>query len=187
MVPSDLSDEELMAAYVAGDADAHRAIFDRLAPVLRNVARRRLHDDVEAEDVVQRTFLSLHRARNDFRAGAKLRPWVFTIAMNLVRDSFRRRARQREGALSLDGRGDPTFELHDHLEAENDARLVRKALAMLTTDQRIAIELHWIEERPFAEIAAIVGASVSAVKVRAHRGYKRMRSFIETESAPDRT
>lgn len=58
MTPRDLSDEELMAAYVAGDAHAHREIFDRLAPMLLNLARRRLRDDAEAEDVVQRIFLS---------------------------------------------------------------------------------------------------------------------------------
>jgi RNA polymerase sigma-70 factor (ECF subfamily) len=60
-------------------------------------------------------------------------------------------------------------------------------LATLPADQRRAIELHWIEERPFAEIAEMVGASVSAVKVRAHRGYKKMRVWLETEGTLSRT
>lgn len=186
MASPDLSDEDLMAAYVAGDADAHRLLFERFAPVLLHLARRQLRDEAEAEDVVQRTFLALHRARHDFREGARLRPWVFTIAMNLVRDTFRRRMRQRESPLELDGRRDPAVE-YDRLERKEDALLVRRALSSLPAEQRQAIELHWLEERPFAEIAKIVGASVSAVKVRAHRGYKRMRAYIETEDELGRT
>lgn len=183
---SSATDEELMSAYVGGDARAHRALFDRLAPTLLHLARRQLRDPVEAEDVVQRTFLALHRARHDFRPGAKLRPWVFTIAMNLVRDAFRRRKRQRETTLDLDGRRDPSFEPM-HLERKQDAMLVRRAIASLPEDQRQAIEMHWIEERPFAEVAEVVGASVSAVKVRAHRGYKKMRLWLETEGQLRRT
>jgi len=182
-VTGEVSDETLMAAYVAGDSGAHRELFERLAPVLLHIARRQLRDEAGAEDVVQRTFLAVHRARNDFRPGARVRPWVFTIAMNLVRDTFRRRKRQRESPLELDGRRDPSVD-HDRLEAKQNAQLVHRALAALPRDQRVAIELHWLEELPFSEIAVIVGASVSAVKVRAHRGYKRMRSYIEAEAAP---
>ena len=177
---AEATDEALMAAYVAGDPSAHRALFDRLTPTLLHVARRQLRDEAEAEDVVQRAFLALHRSRHDFREGAKLRPWLFTIAMNLVRDAFRRRKRQREAPLDLDGRRDPSIE-PDGLERKQDAQLVRRALDSLPPDQRRAIELHWLEERPFAEVAEAVGASVSAVKVRAHRGYKKMRVWLETE------
>jgi RNA polymerase sigma-70 factor (ECF subfamily) len=176
------TDEALMAAYVAGDAEAHRVLFGRLAPPLLAMARRHLGDRAEAEDVVQKTFLLVHRARHDFRPDARLRPWVFTIAMNLVRDTFRKRARQREAPLELDGRREPAS-WDDRVERAQQARLVREALATLPHDQRRAIELHWLEERPFAEVAELVGASVSAVKVRAHRGYKRMRAWLESEHA----
>lgn len=186
MHSDEVTDEELMAAYIAGDTPAHRALFDRLAPPLLHLARRQLRDETDAEDVVQRTFLSVHRARFDFRAGAKVRPWVFTIAMNLVRDTFRKRKRQREAPLDLDGRRDPAVWPRG-LEQKEEARLIRDALKTLPADQRRAIELHWLEERPFAEIAEMVGASVSAVKVRAHRGYKKMRVWIETEGDLSRT
>ena len=176
----DCTDEELMAAYVAGNAEAHRELFDRLSPLLLAITRRHLRDETDAEDVVQRTFLSMHRARHDFRPGAKLRPWVFTIAMNLVRDTFRTRKRQRESPIDDRVRHLAAPAGRDHLEQAQEAQRLRAALAVLPPDQRRAIELHWFEERPFAEIADIVGASVSAVKVRAHRGYKKMRAWLES-------
>src|SRR4051794_26555021 len=82
--PDTRSDEELMAAYIDGDAAAFRGLFERHAAVLYRLARRRLNSDDDARDVVQQTLLQMHRARNDFRRGSRLRPWLFTIAMNLV-------------------------------------------------------------------------------------------------------
>jgi RNA polymerase sigma-70 factor (ECF subfamily) len=177
---AELTDEELMAAYARGDLAAHRALFARLAPPIRGVALKALRDPAEADDIVQHTFLQLHRARLEFRSAAKLRPWVFTIAMNLVRDALRRRKRTREVPLVLEGALEPSVLPVSPIEAGEDAALLHEALAALPEDQRRAIELHWWEGRSFAEVARIEGASESAVKVRAHRGYRRMREWLET-------
>jgi RNA polymerase sigma-70 factor (ECF subfamily) len=178
--PDVRSDEALMAAYVDGDAAAFRALFDRYAAVLYRLVRRRLGSDDEARDVVQQTLLHLHRARNDFRRESRLRPWLFTIAMNLVREHHRRRGRRREQAVepeTLAAAAPPDLAA---LSVEQQARAarLRTALASLPQQQREVIELHWFEESPYEEIAPIVGASVAAVRVRAHRGYERLRKIL---------
>ena len=177
--PDTRSDEELMAAYIDGDAGAFRDLFARHAPVLYRLARRRLASDDDARDVVQQTLLQMHRARNDFRRGSRLRPWLFTIAMNLVREHYRKQRRRRE--QSLENTGDvrePVLEPEDSDGARERAARVRAALASLPDNQREVIELHWFEESPYEEIAQIVGASVAAVRVRAHRGYERLRQIL---------
>jgi RNA polymerase sigma-70 factor (ECF subfamily) len=176
------SDEELMAAYVAGDASAFRELFDRYAPLLSRVLVRQLRTREEANDLVQQTFLQLHRARNDFRSDAKLRPWLFTIALNLKREFFRRKKRHPETALELDGRSDPAVEPRGAAQADA-AHELRGALAKIAPDQAEVITLHWLHGLSFAEIAEVVGASVSAVKVRAHRGYAALRRELTPESA----
>ncbi|HEX6240459.1 MAG TPA: RNA polymerase sigma factor, partial [Polyangiales bacterium] len=167
------SDEQLMAAYVAGDRAAFQLLFDRYAPLLYALARRRLHSDADARDLVQQTLLQLHRARNDYRADARFRPWLLTIALNLVREQYRKRGRRKEQGLDAaeqmaDG------DAYDRAEADDERRQraarVRAALASLPESQREVIELHWFEESPYEEIARILGASVAAVRVRAHRG-----------------
>src|SRR5262245_32388995 len=90
------TDEELMRRYVAGDHEAFRALFDPYAPKLLRMTSRQLRSEELAREVVQQTFFQIHLARNDFRAEAKLRPWVFTIAMNLVREHYRRKSRRHE-------------------------------------------------------------------------------------------
>lgn len=169
-----------MRAYVAGDSASFRALFQRYLPRLMRLARRRLDSEEQAREVVQQTFFQLHAARHDFRDGSKLRPWLFTIAMNLVREHYRRRGRRKEAPL------EPALHAADGpergpIESQQRATRLRAALSTLPDGQRQVVELHWFEEMPFAEVAAIVGASEGAVRVRAHRAYKRLQELLREE------
>jgi RNA polymerase sigma factor (sigma-70 family) len=166
-----------MDAYVAGDAAAFRVIFERYAPLLMRAMLRELYVREEANDLVQQTFLQLHRARRDFDAGQKLKPWVFTIAMNLKREYFRKKKRRPERAFDPETMAEPAVGALG--AARVDARrTLSRAMADLPADQREVIELHWFDGLEFPEVATVVGASVSAVKVRAHRGYVRLRQAL---------
>lgn len=166
-----------MSAYLAGDAAAFRLIFERYAPLLLRAMLRELYVREEANDLVQQTFLQLHRARADFDPGQKLKPWVFTIALNLKREYFRRKKRRPERSLDAEGSPEPTVGALG--AARVDARrTLARVMASLPADQRQVIELHWFDGLEFPEVALVVGASVSAVKVRAHRGYVRLRQAL---------
>jgi RNA polymerase sigma factor (sigma-70 family) len=141
------------------------------------VVGRDLKHKSAAEDLVQQTFLNLHRARLDFKADAKVRPWIFTIALNLKRESFRKLGRRPEvlsdeWEVPVEG-GSSRYEAH---------RTLSYALDRLPQDQREVIELHWFGELSFAEIAEVAGTTVAAAKVKAHRGYRRLRDVIESDS-----
>ena len=178
--PATRSDEELFAAYRAGDRAAFQELWTRYAPALCRLMRKQVRRSEDVNDLVQQTFLQLHRARNDFREGARLRPWLYTIALNLRREYWRRMGRRRESPVELDERMLPTVEQADIVAKEN-AAAVRKALSTLSDGQREVIELHWFEGFSFPEVAQIVGASLSAVKVRAHRGYKVLKAELRAE------
>jgi RNA polymerase sigma-70 factor (ECF subfamily) len=107
-----------------------------------------------------------------------------TIAYNLKREYFRRKKRRPES--HLDHEPPASDRGRDPLEVEDDKRLLRAALATLPDGQREVIELHWFEEIPFPEVAEILGLSTSAVKVRAHRGYKALRKQLEHVTDPER-
>lgn len=168
-----------MAAYVKGDSSAFRSIFERFAPLLLRAMLRELYVREEANDLVQQTFLQLHRARADFDPGQKLKPWIFTIAMNLKREYFRRRKRRPERSLDAET-AEPAVAALGAARVEAQ-RTLSRALADLPADQREVIELHWFDGLEFPEVAQVVGASVSAVKVRAHRGYVRLREALGDE------
>src|SRR5262245_26626274 len=99
------TDEALMAAYISGDASAFAQLFERYAVVLkRTMLKNHCPEDV-ANDLVQQTFFQVHRARLDFDPARSFRPWLFTIAMNLLRGYFRGTSRRPQAQLELDGIG----------------------------------------------------------------------------------
>ena len=178
------TDEALMQAYVDGDDGAFRLLFERYGPILLRLTRRHLRDEELAREIVQQTFFRLHGARNDFRAGSKLRPWVMTIAMNLVREHWRRTRRRRTSDLEVDTQAAPEPE-HMPIELRQRSELLHLALEKLPTSQREVVELHWFQERPYAEIAEIVGTSEGAVRVRAHRAYTTLKQLLVSEIRGD--
>jgi RNA polymerase sigma-70 factor (ECF subfamily) len=172
------SDEELMAAYLAGDEPAFDELFRRYAPQLLRMMRRQLPQPSDAAELVQQTFLQLHRSRRDFQPGRQLRPWLMTIAFNLKREHFRRRKRRPEGPLDFEP-AEPPGSRRDRLEKRGEAEQLRAALGGLPEGQRTVITMHWFDGLSFPEVAEVLGLSVSAVKVRAHRGYRALRRVLE--------
>ena len=177
------SDEELMAAYIAGDKAAFRELFQRYSPLLQRAMARDLRSAEEANDLVQQTFLHLHRSRLDFEPGRKLKPWIFTIALNLKREYFRRSKRRHETSLEDDRVAEP-FEGPRGQERSDASRETARALSALPAEHREVIELHWFGGLSFPEVAEAVGSTVAAVKVRAHRGYFALRARLG-DSAPE--
>ncbi|HEX4337713.1 MAG TPA: RNA polymerase sigma factor [Polyangiaceae bacterium] len=176
-----LTDEELMERYQAGDRAAFAEIFGRYAPLLLRVMRQQLGRREDAADLVQQTFLQLHRSKQDFRQGALLRPWLLTIAMNLRHRHFRRLGRHPETSLDLHlmDQLNTGLRVPDAADASCD---VHALLRGLPADQRDVIVLHWLEGLSFSEVSLVVGVSLSAVKVRAHRGYVAIRKIFAQEA-----
>lgn len=179
------SDEALMAAYVEGDRQAFRQLFDRYTPIVWRAMRGGGIPDDVARDLLQQTFFQLHRARQDFRSGARLRPWLLTIAYNLKRDYLRGRKRRVELPIEPEQHTSTAAGPDRELFQARDVERVRRAVAALPEGYREVIELHWFTELPFPEVAEILGLKTNAVKVRAHRAYKKLRDLLGDAPAAD--
>ena len=170
------TDEALMDAYGRGDPGAFAELFRRYRGPLLALHRYYAHDLEDARELLQQTFLQLHRARHAYRSGSPLRPWLVTIARNLGRQHVRRMAVGRRGlarlALAANDAVAPA------VRARSRAPVVRAAVARLPPRQREVIELHWFDGLPFADIASRLGATPVAVRIRAHRGYRRLRRML---------
>jgi RNA polymerase sigma-70 factor (ECF subfamily) len=173
----DVDDEQLMVAYVGGDKAAFRELFRRYAKFLMSLLATQPGTRNDAADLVQQTFLQLHRARHDFDPARKLRPWIVTIAFNLRREHLRRRARRPETPFDEEELADRLPE--DRQQRRVDASLqLGRVLATLKPEQREIIELHWFAGLSFQEAAEVVGVSPAAARIRAHRGYIALRKAL---------
>ncbi len=168
------SDEGLMERFQRGDRSAFDLLFRRHVAPLTSFLTRLTGSTAAAEDAVQLTFLSLVRSRDQFVRGSKVKPWLYAIASNAARDRFRRTKREHPGA---DEPGEVAIDA-----THGDAGLRRRLLAalqQLPEAQREAVVLHRLEGWSFGEIAEAVGASETAVKVRAFRGTQVLRELLK--------
>lgn len=174
------TDEELIAFYAKQECrSAFEELFRRYGNRLQGYFMRVTSSPELSRDMVQQTFMHVHRARADFQHGRPFRPWFYTIAHNVRREHFRRRARKPETLYDPERHGEPSVN-PDVTSARE--RVVRRALEQLDESQREVIVLHWYEGLTFREIGEAVGASTSAVKVRAHRAYKKLRGLLNEEA-----
>jgi RNA polymerase sigma-70 factor (ECF subfamily) len=176
------SDEQLMAAYAKGDRAAFEELFRRYAPRLLATLSRGLARPEDGKDLTQQVFLQLHRHRLDYDSTRPFRPWLYTIAFNLkrryVRDLQRRPETElKDSLLALLGMESPAHARYEFRE------LLLHALGQLAPETQELIALHWFGGLPLSEVAQLVGASESAVKVRAHRAYLTLQRACQIEAA----
>jgi RNA polymerase sigma-70 factor, ECF subfamily len=162
--------------------DAFHQIFERYArPVLSFlydlVGRREL-----AEELTQETFVRAFRALNTLRDERRLSTWLFGIARNVARESFRARPRE-ERKVELD---DPlVLDLSDarplpdgQLLSRELKQVIHQALGKLDEDKRAVFTLKIFHQRSYEEIAEITGSSIPKLKTDLHRAKAEMRRRI---------
>ncbi|WP_394837826.1 RNA polymerase sigma factor [Pendulispora rubella] len=168
-----------MDRYAQGEDAAFAEVYDELSPRLYGYLLRQTRSRDRAEDLVQQTFLRIHRARGHFVAGSAVTPWAFAIARRLLIDSMRRGRREvigvddddEKSAEASSGEASPEA----WAEANQVARALGRELERLPENQRVAFELVKQEGLSLREAAAVLGTTVAAVKLRAHRAYTALR------------
>jgi RNA polymerase sigma-70 factor (ECF subfamily) len=141
-------------------------------------------DRDQAADAVQEAFFSAYRNMRSFRGGS-VRSWLSRIAINAAMDQQRlrkRRPSQPYPELEDDSWQPPAGPEDDPeriaLHGER-SRVLARALATITPDQRHAIVLFDVEGYDYAEIAEMTGVSLGTVKSRIHRGRLALRERLE--------
>jgi RNA polymerase sigma-70 factor (ECF subfamily) len=174
-----------MARYAAGDLAAFRRLFELLAPRVHGFFLRSFSDPCVADDLTQNTFLKLHRARASYRPDLPLKPWVFTIAASVRRDELRRlyRLPPHVGEAEIEHAETALGPLSREPETLPKSDEIRDAIERLPESQRVVLHLHTYEELTFQEIAAVLGTSPGAVRVRASRAYERLREELRSHTS----
>lgn len=170
---------DAMGRYADGDLVAFDEVYGALAPVVLRCQRRWVGDNALAEDLTQQTFLRVHAARARYRPGAPVGPWVLTIARRLSIDALRRKAVARDRVTR---EGEMPERASEVEEPEGDdaevIRTVREAIEALPEGQRAVVAMHKLEGKPLAEVAQALGIREGAARVRAHRGYAKLKQLL---------
>jgi RNA polymerase sigma-70 factor (ECF subfamily) len=173
--------DELVGAARTGD----RAAFDALVRATYvdtfTLAHRLTGDDEDARDVVQEAYLRAYRGLRRFRGDAQFTTWLYRITANCASTHLGRRSRHRHEELHDDLPVDDPRPAHDPAgRAENDALRERVAAALRELPPRLrsVVVLRDIYDMAHEAIAAELGISESAAKVRLHRARRKLRDDV---------
>lgn len=179
-------DTELMLRLRDGDAESFALLLERHRSPVIHFLYRMVQDQAVAEELAQEVFLRVYRSRLTYEPTAKFTTWLFRIASRLALNWIRDRRHER-GQASLDapvedGAGIQVSDQKPTTEAEllREARFdeVRSAIAALPEKQRAAVLMHKYEEMDYAQIAATLECSESAVKSTLFRAYETLRARL---------
>jgi RNA polymerase sigma factor (sigma-70 family) len=166
-----------------GHPELFGIVFDRhFEPVFRFCLRR--VGESGAEDAAGETFRRAfeHRDRYDCRSESAL-PWLYGIALNVVRNSYRstNRLRSAVGRLSrTDDRGAQLDEVLSRVDAPADLARAAETIARLAPDDRDALLLLAWESLSYEEIASVQGVPLGTVKSRVNRARTQLREALES-------
>ena len=193
-----LGDEQLVDRVRAGDPVAFASLVHRYSGRLYGLARGMLRDEQDARDVVQETFLHVHRRLDGFRGDSSFRTWLFRIATNAALMRLRRRRRKPESSLdepapwSEGDEGGPREvadlrPLADQVHQDRElGEQIRAAVQALPETYREVLLLADYQQLSMLEIAQVLGISVPNVKTRLHRARLAVRASLRTYMAGER-
>lgn len=169
-----------MARAQRGDQEAYRDLLAELDGRLRRSLRRRLWPGEEVDDTCQDVLLTLHRAMRSYDASRPFDPW-FHALVNHVLLAGRRRRRRRPVLEAVD------HELLAEMAADDAgdgdlARIVDAALGRLPAAQGDAVRMLKVDGMTVEDAAERAGTSPGSLRVRAHRGYRALRTLLGLES-----
>ena len=168
---------EAMAAYQRGEMEAFETLYAGFRGGLRRYLTALARDTAVADDLLQETFLQLHKVRHTYQPPRPVKPWVYAIARHVF--LMNRRAAYRRGRHeAIADETLPDVPVAPEVESLGDRDAVERALANLPAARREPLVLHHMLGMSFKEVGTVLGISEGAAKVRAHRALTEIREAM---------
>jgi RNA polymerase sigma factor (sigma-70 family) len=170
---SNKTDEELMLLYQNGDTEAFHALYERHAGKIFGYLKKKTKNQEEALDFFQEVFSKIHRSKHLYNKSLPALPWIFTVTRTTLIDCLRKE-KASMNKVEMDLETIPIEEKNESL----DIQQIIPSLARLPENQKIALELRYLEEKTFEEIAKDLKTSEVNVRKLISRGVQRIKELI---------
>ena len=191
MTPAIDLDTALMIRAQADDAESFGLLLERNRTVVVQYLWRMVHNHAIAEELAQDVFIRVYRSRQKYEPTAKFSTWLYRITTNVALNYFRD-SKQTQNHISLDFEDgerlrreapDKGLLAEERLLREAQAVQIRRAVRSLPAKQRAAVIMHKYQEMEYAQIAAVLGCTPSAVKALMFRAYETLRARLRSLNA----
>jgi RNA polymerase sigma-70 factor, ECF subfamily len=166
--------EALMARYQEGDFAAATDLIERVSPQLYRFFVALSGSRLDADDLLQETWLRIHKVRHTYRPGEPALPWFYAIARHIRVDHYRKSVRTVVGERELEAMSNVATVSG---ESDHDDE-IEALLAPLPQSQREVIEMLKVAGMSLDEVARATSSTVGSVKQKVHRAYKKLRETM---------
>lgn len=179
------TDEALMERYKMGDQRAFEILYSRHSGKILGYLIKKLRSDKEAQDVLQDSFLKLHRSRHLYNPGFLFVPWLFTVTRSVMFDHIAKQNRETKVLESAfeNQRTDFTTGSSSNLSLNPSPTLSptlnREALDGLPANQRQAVSLRVYSEATFEQIAERLSTSPENARQLVSRGIRKLKETLD--------
>lgn len=168
----------LLVRVLAGDQQAYGDLLTRVASLARSYVQRKLGPNAECDDIVQEILISVHKALHTYDPARPCMPWLAAIMHYRLSDWLRKfYASARIKKIVLDEIRDLLPEPVTATPSDNEH--LDEAIRELSPAQQAVIHAMYREDLSVRETSDKLGMSLSAVKVTAHRAYRKLRRRLE--------
>lgn len=167
--------QPLMSGYQSGDQEAARLLIQRASPILHRYFLVRASDRRYAEDLVQETWMRIHKARHTHRPGEPVLPWILAIARHTGLDAYRKARRVETRERQVDSL--PEAPALNPGSASRGPDLDTMLSALPETQREVIVMLK-IFGMTIEEVARATSSSAGSVKQKAFRAYRKLRDVL---------
>jgi RNA polymerase sigma-70 factor, ECF subfamily len=185
--PKDVPDEEILKGSVKNPVLFSALIDKYQIPFLRK-AQGIVHSQEEAEDIVQETFTKIYLNATKFKKqpGVEFKSWAWRILVNTSLTHYRKLKRTfgdvgylDEILSDEDEQVDAALIMEDFLDKNARVEEVRSAINRLPEESAVLLRDHYIEDRPYEEIAKKHGLTIGALKMKLFRARKVLKETMK--------
>jgi RNA polymerase sigma-70 factor, ECF subfamily len=176
------SDEMVIKECLSGNKAAYAILVQRHQRAIYNLVYRMTGEDEMAKDIAQESFVSAYSALKTFKGRARFSSWLYRITLNKCRDYLR--SKRGNDLSPIDHNSPPLSEEANpeyRLRAKEHDRTIQRVLSKLPLKYRELLILKHIEELDYKEIAAMLGLSLTNLKVRTHRAREMFKEILRGE------
>jgi RNA polymerase sigma-70 factor (ECF subfamily) len=167
-----------MIGYQKGKMDDFEGLFAALKQPLLRYLWTFVRNATVAEDLLQETFLQIHRARQTYTPPRPVRPWIYAITRHVALMHLRS-GRRRKEMLANDQL--PEVPVPPEVEKLADRATLHRMLSELPRPAQEVLMLHHLLGLSFLEVGQVLGIAAGTAKVRAHRALKAVRAQLEEQ------
>jgi RNA polymerase sigma factor (sigma-70 family) len=182
-------DQEHIQKVLLGDTNAFAVLVNRYKDMVFTLCLKMVHNREEAEELAQDSFIKAYRSLQQFRGDAKFSTWLYKVCYFTCVDRLKKLKKEQPIVDINEYTNDQIASLQtdfEQLMEKERKELVQECLELLPAEDSFLLTLYYLEEQSVKEMAKIIGASESNIKVKLFRSRNKLTTLLAAQKTTNK-